>query len=154
MTTSDYAVDSALNDIIEDQTPVAAASEKRSSKKGLLFGFGATVTVGLGLTIWYLGTRIVTADAPVSTPAQPRATAPSITPAPPRAFFLEVPALGPKQDSVFLRTLDAKGLHAEVETPDAGATRILIGPFATQVESQQAQRKLAGDGVLALEASH
>ena len=87
--------------------------------------------------------------APVSA-AQPRAVAADVPPpAPPPEFYLEMPALGPKQDAAFARSLEARGFHAE-----SSDTGIRIGPFATPIDMQQAQRKLEAEGVLALETSH
>lgn len=164
MTTTECAANSvALNDTNDHQAPDPPASEERASKslKGLFVGFAATVTVGLGLTIWYLGSRMVAADSPAPPIAAPpiaapvsaapsRAVAPDVPPpAPPPAFYLEMPALGPKQDDAFVRSLEARGFHAE-----SSDTRIRIGPFATSIDMQQAQRNLEADGVLALATSH
>ncbi len=138
--------------------------------KGLLFGFAATVTVGLALASWYVGVRIVAADelgpsatspsqpvylapAPPKVVPPPAATPPEATKsiAPPTSLYLQVAGLGPKQDAGFLRSLHAKGFRAQVLQDNAF---ILIGPFATQAETERAQRKLQSTGVLAVETAY
>jgi cell division septation protein DedD len=138
--------------------------------KGLLFGFAATVTVGLALASWYVGVRIVAADelgsSTTPSPSQavnvapapplvvpPPAAAPEakIFVAPPTSLYLQVAGLGPKQDAAFLKSLHAKGFRAQVQQDNAF---ILIGPFATQAEIEHAQRKLQSTGVLAVETSY
>ncbi len=157
---------------IEDSPHESAARPTNAPSKplkGLLFGFAATVTVGLALASWYVGVRIVAADelgssaAPPSqlvnvAPAppavvQPPATAPvaKISLAPPTSLYLQVAGLGPKQDAGFLRSLHAKGFRAQVQPDNAF---ILIGPFTTQAEMERAQRKLQSTGVLAVETSY
>jgi cell division septation protein DedD len=163
----------------EDSQDASAqrTSQQAASRplKGLLFGFAATVTVGLALASWYVGVRIVSADevapsntttsAPVTAaPAPPPAAAPvsaaeaSIGEAfwytvPPTILYLQVEGLGPKQDASFVRSLQAKGFRAQVQTRDDDA-RILIGPFSTHAKMEQAQRKLQSSGVLAIETGN
>jgi hypothetical protein len=129
--------------------------------RGLLFGFAATVTIGLALASWYVGVRIVAANGVVlpgitavnslnSSPAPPAAT-PS---APVSNLYLQVAGLGPQQDAGFLRSLQAKGLNAQIQISDSDHLRILIGPFSTRAEMEQEQSKLRSTGVLALENAH
>jgi cell division septation protein DedD len=76
MTTSDCATDIALpasqsedsQNQAAEQAPQRASGGASKPLKGLLWGFGVTVTVGLTLASWYVGVRIVAADevAPAS----------------------------------------------------------------------------------------
>lgn len=189
--TADTTLNSSQNDDQSQLQSVDPPSEKASKPlKGLFFGFAATVTIGLALASWYLGVRIVSIDAvtqggaeaaksgnatPVSSPTamsvpQP-APGPGATSAPPAALYLQVGALGSKQDVSFVRSLEAQGFRVLLEAPrvsrasNAGSrdsnvgagesnARILIGPFASHTEMQQAQRKLESSGVLAVEIAH
>jgi cell division protein FtsN len=70
MSTSHCAADPGLADPQPDL--VASPSEGASRHlKGVMIGFGATVTIGLALASWYVGVRIVDANetVPVSTAA-------------------------------------------------------------------------------------
>jgi cell division protein FtsN len=139
-------------------------------------GFAATVTIGLALASWYVGVRIVAADevAPASTPTAAVAVvaAPAPTPSapapvsensiaeafwytvPPANLYLQVAGIGPKQDAGFVKSLHAKGFGARLQVGDkADNARILIGPFSTRAEMEQAQRKLQSTGVLAVESA-
>jgi cell division septation protein DedD len=133
------------------------------------------VTVGLALASWYVGARIVSANevgpsnATTSRPVSAAPTAPpEATPAssadasiaeafwytvPPTILYLQVAGLGPKQDAGFVSSLKAKGFRAQVQARDDDP-RILIGPFSTHAEMEQAQRKLQSVGVLAIETEH
>jgi cell division septation protein DedD len=159
----------------ETASQETASQETSRPLRGLLFGFAATVTVGLALASWYVGVRIVSADEvgpsnattsrPVSAaPATPQAAKPataseaSIAEAfwytvPPTILYLQVAGLGPKQDAGFVRSLQAKGFRAQVQARDDDP-RILIGPFSTHAKMEQAQRKLQSAGVLAIETEH
>jgi len=144
--------------------------------RGLLFGFTATVAVGLGLASWYVGARIVAtneaapsttaASAPVNALPTPIA---AVSPpqvhensradavlyaVPPADLYLQVDGLGLKQDADFASSLQAKGFPAQVQMRDGSTTRILIGPFSTHVELEQVQRKLRSTGVLAIETTY
>src|SRR5271155_3395454 len=119
MPTTDYAAAMPVADsqIESAQTAVAPPASGGASKllKGMLFGFAASVTIGLALASWYVGVRIVAAGE-----AAPKISTPSVqavTPAdasaspedsmaqaywytvPPAEFYLEVGSLGPKQDA-------------------------------------------------------
>ncbi len=144
----------------------------------IFFGFGGTMALGLSLAGWYVGGRILVAEqtspaAPetvpaltqtVSQPAQgpPVAMAsvrqevavPSVVPKAPEKF-LEVAGLGAKQDAVFVKKLQAKGLHTRIEAASGtDSRRILIGPFDDQTALDKAQRKLEAQGILALERAY
>ncbi len=73
MTTTDCATDIAMSasqsEDPQNETPLRESGGASKSLKGLLFGFAATVTIGLLLASWYVGVRIVAADggAPAST---------------------------------------------------------------------------------------
>ena|SRR5579863_9357546 len=112
--------------------PPQASSGTSRLLKGLLFGFAATVTIGLALGIWYLGVRIVASH-------------------PAGELYLQIAGFGSDQDSSFARSLQAEGFHAQVNLGAGGHARILIGPFSTHAETEQAQRKLRSAGLLAVE---
>ena len=174
MPATECAIDVALsNSQSEDQQD---ASPQRASRplRGSLFGFAATVTVGLALASWYVGVRIVSADevapsnpttAPViATPVPAPAAAPASATensvgeafwytVPPTVLYLQVAGLGPKQDSIFVRSLQTKGFRAQVQTRDDDSG-ILIGPFSTRAAMEKAQRKLQSTGVLAIETGN
>ena len=136
--------------------------ESSKPLKSLLFGFAATVTVGLVLASWYLGVRIVAADevspsstavAPASpSPAAPTEPAPSYAPPVKVELYLQVGSLGAKRDASFVKSLRRRGFRARVQTQDAGKIRVLIGPFASEAEMEQTQTKLQSAGILATEA--
>jgi len=161
--------------------PEPASGGASRPLKGSLFGFAITVTVGLTLASWYVGVRIVSADevaprgastvapvgsapvgsAPVgsapadSSPAPlPQAPSAAVEVVPPAPLFLQVAGIGAKQDAGFVRSLQAKGFHAQIHAPnrDNENSPILIGPFSTQAEMEQAQRKLQSAGVLAIQS--
>jgi len=144
MTTTDFATDRVLpNSPIEDprnepEQPASGGAPKRI--KGMLFGF-ASVTVGLALGIWYVGVRIVSADEIVPSTNS-------------RALYLQVASLGPKQAEDSVRSLENEGFRAQIQARDEDHARILIGPFSTHAEMEQAQRKLQSAGVLAVETAY
>jgi cell division septation protein DedD len=179
---TDCATDMALPDSQSCESPIEAelrASDGASkSLRGVFFGFAASVTIGLALASWYVGVRIVSADevapaprVPVTavqaSPTHPSTEAPP-TPAavensiaeaylytaPPTELFLQVGGLGPKQDARFVRSLQAKGLPAQVQARVTDTSRILIGPFSSHTELERAQRKLQLSGILAIEAAN
>ncbi|MBZ5608980.1 MAG: hypothetical protein LAP38_12025 [Acidobacteriia bacterium] len=129
-------------------------------------GFAGTVVFGLALSGWYLGNRIVAADAtrvvtaaptPLpAIPAQPVAQQPPVedtTPAPPE-LYLEMAALGSKRDMNYIEKLHSQGFHAYLEINPGDATGcILIGPYAEASERSRARRKLSAAGVLAIETT-
>jgi cell division septation protein DedD len=156
------------NDDLQMEAPPRASDAASKSLRGLFFGFTATVTVGLALASWYVGVRIVAADEvarpstitqtppPVPTVTAQPAAAPSVA-APPTSLYLQVAGLGPKRDAAFVNSLQAKGFQAQIPTlqvTDDGNPRILIGPYATHTEMEQAQRNLQSAGVLAVETAH
>lgn len=152
MTTTDFATDGVLpNSPIEDPQnesgqPVSGGAPRRI--KGLLFGF-ASVTVGLALGIWYVGVRIVSADeiGPATT-TQGAFTKDSGT------LYLQMASRGSKLDENSLRSLENRGFRAQVQARDEDHARILIGPFTTHAEMEEAQRKLQSAGVLAVETAY
>jgi hypothetical protein len=149
MPTTDCATDIAPPPSQIDEQIESAQAPGGSSKllKGLLIGFAATVTIGLALGIWYLGVRIVAANGS----AQKQSTAaplPSVG-----EFYLQVGGLGPERDEAFSNALQAKGFLAQIQTRDAGHSRILIGPFLTRSDLDQARQKLQSDGILAVETA-
>ena len=150
MPTTDCAID-----ISEDSRSGSAQRESQEASwilRGLLFGFAVTMTIGLALASWYVGVRILAADPP----APLRAVEPSAVPQksmPAAVLYLQVAGLGPKPDARFVISLQSEGFRAQVEARDATA-RILIGPFSTRAELEQAQRKLQSAGILAAEAAH
>jgi len=180
MSTSHCAADPGL---AEPQPDLVASPSEVASRhlKGLLIGFGATVTIGLALASWYVGVRIVDANetvpvsaaaAPVSqTPAAPSAqTAVGPSPQeqamaeaywhkvpPPPDLYLQVAGLGSYKDSSFVKGLEAKGYRAHVvmsaneSTANQQGSRILIGPFVGRSSLEAAARKLQSAGVLAIE---
>lgn len=161
MTTTDCATELTLpasqgEDVSNEAAQPSAGGVSRTLK-GLLLGFGITVTVGLTLASWYVGVRILSADE-VSTPASPVAVQ-ALKPAPVAAtqFYLQVAGNGAEQDSGFVKSLEANGFHAQVQDVQLGSkgdsARILIGPFSTHTGLEQAQRKLQGSGVLAVETT-
>jgi cell division septation protein DedD len=178
MTSTDCATEIAAPDIPQNSAqnsaqdsqsdgPARPSAQASNPLKGVLFGFAATVTVGLALGSWYVGIRIVAADevtpssrtspAPVSpTPAPPPAAAPPAAApvAVPPELYLQVAALGPRQDGNFVRSLEDKGFSAQIENKDNGSARILIGPFSSRAEMEQGQRELQSAGVLAVETKH
>jgi hypothetical protein len=181
MSTTDCATDIAPPDLQTEDSqieppklPPAGASK---TLKGLLIGFTATVAIGLALATWYLSVRIVAAgaaappgvaaggsvsSAPAPPPAPPQVTAPP--PAAPADVYLQVAGLGPAEDADFVRSLQAQGFHAQIQTrqvhtqqvqaQDQDNARILIGPYSSQAEMEQAQHKLQSAGVLAAETAY
>lgn len=127
-------------------------------------GFTGTVIFGLALSGWYLGNRIVAADAinnmaatPVqsSAPAQPAAPEPlfDTTPGPPE-LYLEIAALGSARDAAYVEKLQSQGMTAFIEVnPSTAAQCILIGPYSNAGERRRALAKLDAMGVLAVETT-
>jgi hypothetical protein len=148
MPTTDCATDIAPPPPQIDEQIESAPASGGTSKllKGLLIGFAATVTIGLALGIWYLGVRIVAANG--SAQQSTAAPLPSMG-----EFYLQVGALGPERDEAFSNALQAKGFLAQIQTRDAGHSRILIGPFLTRSDLDQAMQKLQSDGILAVETA-
>jgi cell division protein FtsN len=146
MPATDCATDIAPPPSPTDEQIESAPASGGASKllKGLLIGFAATVTIGLALATWYLGARIVAANAS----AQKQASAPAVG-----EFYLQVGAFGPQRDEAFANALQAKGFLAQIQTRDAGHSRILIGPFLTRSDLDQARQKLQSDGILAVETA-
>jgi cell division protein FtsN len=179
MPTTDCATDTALpNSQSEDSQSRSARLASHGAPgllRGLFYGFAITITTGLALTSWYVGVRVVAANevapsnkttsevvkaaaGPSRAAAPPAATEDSIAEAfwydvPPAVLYLQVAGLGPKQDAGFVRSLLTQGFRAQVQARDDKAT-ILIGPFSTHVEMEQAQRKLQSSGVLAIAMAH
>jgi hypothetical protein len=131
--------------------PAPQASDKASKPlKGLLFGFAATVTVGLALGSWYVGLRIVASNAVISK-LPVASAAPAL--APPASLYLQIAGLGPKKDAGLVGSLQAQGFRAQVQQGNSGDARILVGPFSSQADMEQGRQKLQAAGVLAVETS-
>jgi hypothetical protein len=144
MSTSPCAADPGLADTQSDLQMSAAQGETDSPSaapgaspllRGLLIGFAASVTIGLGLTSWYVGVRIV-------------------SPNPSTQLYLEVAGTGPKRDPSFIRNLEAKGYRTRLQSVNPVDSRILIGPFARRGSLEEAQRELEAAGVFTVEAAH
>jgi hypothetical protein len=181
MQTMDCAPELALADPGPADPPIElaapASGEQSKSPKAVVFGFAATVTVGLALASWYVGARIVSGDEttppapaasvqkPVSAPVAP--VPPAVAPAPvvqsslaqaewspvtSVELYLQVAGLGARQDAGFVRSLESKGFHARIASGNAD-THILIGPFSTSRQLEKAQRKLQSAGILAIETA-
>jgi hypothetical protein len=146
MPTTDCIADITLPD-----SPPPASEEASKPLKGLLFGFAATVTVGLALASWYVGFRIVASNAVIS-----KIPVPSAAPAaaPPAKLYLQIAGIGPKRDAGLVGSLQAQGFRAQVQQGDSGDGRILVGPFSSPADMEQGRRKLQSAGVLALETAH
>jgi cell division septation protein DedD len=165
MSISQCATDHGL---AEAETPAENAASLGASKllKGLLIGFAITVTIGLGLASWYVGSRIVAANeiVPAGSPAQ--VSKPSAedsmaeaywynVPVPSPELYLQVAGLGPTPDASFVKSLEAKGYRARIQSaPNQEESRILIGPFDARSSLEAAQRKLRSAGVLAIETAN
>jgi hypothetical protein len=152
--TTDCATDVTLTDSPEahakTEEPCALAQGTPKPLRGLLFGFAATVTVGLALASWYVGVRIVSKDVAARSTPLPAAVPRFQSTANLTALYLQVGALGSKEDASFVRSLEGQGFHVQV--PQNGdAARIVIGPFSTHTEMEQAQQRLESAGVLAIE---
>lgn len=177
MPTTDCATHAALPDAqdFDCQAEVSESASQGTSRplRGLFFGFAVTVTVGLALTSWYVGVRIVSADeTPTAVPAPSTVTATAATPQPaPQAaedpigeaywytvplpqLYLQVAGLGERQDAAFVRSLRRRGFRTEIREGQGEDRRILIGPFSTHSEMERAQSKLESRGVLAIETEH
>ncbi len=134
--------------------------------RGVYVGFASMVTIGLALAGWYVGERILAAQAAaIPTPAQPAITAalqpfvapepaapdPDLSPSLPE-YYLQVPALGTPHDAKFLKQLQARGFPAQLETAAADQPAIIqIGPFPDERTLRRARSKLAASGILAEE---
>jgi cell division septation protein DedD len=189
MSTSQCATDPELADTQAELAPTASQDASKPLNR-VVFGFAATVTIGLALASWYVGVRIVDANeaAPVSrtvnttapatvaaglsahapagrslqapagpsTPEDAMAEAYWYTVAPPPPdLYLQVAGLGPRKDSSFVRTLEAKGYRASIHSmANQEESRILIGPFAGRRALEKAERKLQSAGVLAVETTY
>jgi hypothetical protein len=175
MSTSQCAADPGLADSQPDLVPSPSAGASRHLK-GVLIGFAATVTIGLALASWYVGARIVdanetvpvstmSASQPVPTPQPASLAGLSARPAPPLPdLYLQVAGLGPRKDSSFVKSLEAKGYRARVVVNTKASTnasaanqedsRILIGPFVGRSSLEAAARKLQSAGVLAIETAY
>jgi len=172
MSTSQVAPDHGLADTTADfvasalpvgNTGEAAETSEDASRalKGLLIGFAATVTVGLGLASWYVGARIEAAGAETTNRA-PAVSKAEVSPSQPLTavaaapeLYLSVAGLGVQKDSIFANKLEAEGYQARIQSgTDQEGDRILIGPFAGRTALEEAERKLAADGVLATEITY
>ena len=70
---------------------------------------------------------------------------------PPVNLYLAIAGLGIKSDNGLANSLQAHGYRAQVQMRDGATTRILIGPFSTQTEREQAERTLRWNGILTVE---
>jgi len=153
----------------ESQIEAAPLAFGQASKllRGLLYGFAASVTVGLALGSWYLGVRIVAGGAigtghsvPMVANEVANVAAKPVDEsladaygylAPPSQSYLGLDGLGPKRDANLVNVLQAKGFHAIIQPRAGRPNRIVIGPFSTHAAMEQAQRDLASAGVLTVE---
>jgi hypothetical protein len=139
------------------EAPLGAFDGASRRLRALFFGFAATVTLGLALGSWYVGLRIVAVNQAVpsraSSPGRENLGAGPAPAEPSAGLYLELAGLGPAQDAGFAKLLEAQGLHVR-QSGDQNNARILIGPFPTHVEMQQAQRTLQSAGVLTSETAH
>src|ERR1700722_1285614 len=170
MPTTDYATGIASPDLRTDDSEMEAPPRPYAGApkplRGLLFGFTATVTIGLALASWYVGVRISLAPTPGSTsvplPSPPAASAAEDSMAqaywykvPPPSLYLQVGGLGPRQDAGFVQSLQAQGFRAQIQMSSKDANRrILIGPYSTRAALEQEQRKLQSAGVPAVETAY
>jgi hypothetical protein len=170
MPTTDYATGIASPDLRTDDSEMEAPPRPYAGApkplRGLLFGFTATVTIGLALASWYVGVRISLAPTPGSTsvplPSPPAASAPQDSMAqaywykvPPPRLYLQVGGLGPRQDAGFVQALQAQGFAAQIQlSSNNDHRRILIGPYSTRAALEQEQRKLQSAGVPAVETAY
>jgi hypothetical protein len=133
------------------------------TSRGVYVGFATLVTFGLALAGWYVGERILIAQAPHATverawnststappsyaaaqPAEP-IVLPAVT-----EHYLQIAALGPAHDPKFLRQLQNKGFNPHLVTENQ-ISSILIGPYEEETALYRARTKLAGSGILAIE---
>ena len=170
MPTTDYATGIAPPDLRTDDSEMEAPPRPYAGApkplRGLLFGFTATVTIGLALASWYVGVRISLGPTPGSTsvplPSPPAASAPQDSMAqaywykvPPPRLYLQVGGLGPRQDAGFVQALQAQGFAAQIQLSSKDDNRrILIGPYSTRAALEQEQRKLQAAGVPAVETAY
>ncbi len=159
--------------------PIPAPSGSSKPLKVLLGGFAVTIAIGLALGVWYLHQRIVMPGQSGSGSSTTIASAQSSAPlpqgsawlnvntanppalplesqqyVPPVHLYLQVGGLGIKEDTVFANLLLDQGFHAQVQMRDGKTTRILIGPFSSQAELEQAQHRLHSVGILAIETPY
>jgi hypothetical protein len=177
MSTSQFAADPKLADPQPDLVPSPSEGASRHLK-GVRIGFAATITIGLALASWYVGVRIVDAHetVPVSravntsapqmpaAPTQPAAPSPQVEARaealrhkapPPPELYLQVAGLGLREDSIFVKGLEAKGYRAHIQgVANQEGSRILIGPFVGRRSLEAAARKLQSAGVLAIETAY
>jgi len=183
MPTTDYATGIASPDLRTDDSEMEAPPRPYAGApkplRGLLFGFTATVTIGLALASWYVGARIIApgeaapssanqslTSAPGSTsvplPSPPAVSAAEDSMAqaywykvPPPRLYLQVGGLGPRQDADFVQSLQAQGFPAQIQLSSKDDNRrILIGPYSTRAALEQEQRKLQSAGVPAVETAY
>jgi cell division septation protein DedD len=159
---------------LPDIAPFEGSPVPERKTRGVYVGFATLVTIGLALAGWYVGQRILVAQAPynptksfASAPVDPMPAAalPAIT-APPTApsvdtaqpllplteYYLQTTALGTAQDLKFLKQLQGRGFKAHLETTPTDQTGlILIGPYTDQPAVRRALARLADSGILASE---
>ncbi|MGB6943005.1 MAG: SPOR domain-containing protein [Bryobacteraceae bacterium] len=157
---SDAQLQASLDARIEE-APIEArpAAFDGASKRlrALFFGFAATVTLGLALGSWYVGLRIVAvnraAPSHAGSAGRENPTPVPVPAEPPAGLYLQLAGLGPMEDAGLVKSLEAQGLHAR-PSGDQHNARILIGPFSTHDEMEQAQRTLQSEGVLTSGTAH
>jgi len=137
--------------------------------RGVFVVFATMVTVGLGLGGWYVGNRILAAEGVQANSAPQAVTnealeaskpiAAAAEPAPqelrPLAadYYLQIAALGAPQDLKYVKQLQSKGFQARLETAAGDReAQILVGPYSDERALHRAQTRLAGTGILAIEA--
>ncbi len=159
---------------LPDIAPFEGPPVPERKTRGVYVGFATLVTVGLALAGWYVGQRILVAQAPnpatepfAAAPVAPMPAAvlrpivtPQITPPavtaqpllPLTEYYLQVTALGTAQDLKFLKQLQGRGFKAHLETTPTDQTGlILIGPYADQPAVRRVGARLADSGILASE---
>jgi hypothetical protein len=164
MPTTDYATGIAPPDLRIDDSEAPPQPSGGASKplRGLLFGFTASVTIGLALASWYVGVRISLTSTPLPAPPAASAAEDSMAEAywykvPPPSLYLQVAGPGPRQDAGFVQSLQAKGFRAQIQlvpSSNDDNRRILIGPYSTRAALEQEQRKLQSAGVPAVETAY
>ncbi len=138
----------SITECLPEPNPAAAL------RKRVFVGFAGTLTVGLALAGWYVGTRILAAGN--IQPAKPAIAkvAPPVLPAPaskmvdrPSETYLQLAAMGPIATEVYLKELAGKGIHPTIRpSPSENIYRILMGPYPDTSTLNQALRSLEAAG--------
>jgi len=140
--------------------------------RGIFVSFATLVIVGFGLAGWYVSTRILAAEAQAAAmpaqavqPAQSLPVVVTVSQTPPAGqpdaqtvlplaleYYLQIATLGTADDAKYLKQLEDRGYHAQLEPTAAGHdARILIGPYPDERSLQHARANLTASGILAIE---